>query len=600
MGKRSSHASLPSKSLGNPHASLLPKFLRNSRASLLPESLKISPQLSPHSCVILLLTGVVLTALSFPTVLYERGLPWLAFISLTPILYLSYYITLRQALWYTVWFGALLSTLFAWWTKDYYTPALFGAAMLTAIAFLPMLPMLQYVSKRSSFAPLLHPFIWVAFEFIRIQGVFGNPFAIMGYSQFRSPDIIQITQYTGVWGVSFFLLLGVSLLAALVQRRRWIHPWALGSVAGTWGLILLFIVIHPVPDDISLSDRVSSHGNLSIVDTSPLPEEELSLPEGRPLRVAIVQHSPPFESREAEINHIIALSTEALAEDPDFFLWPETVIEGVVRVANGDNGDHEINEESRASVDPEISALMQRIAEFQRGSQVPLVFGAYDKDSQGIIYNTAFVMVDGEIVDQWYKRRLVPFIEYSPLRWFPLLDRVLLSLGFGTLSPGESWEPLQLPLGSTQEDVISFVTSVCFEESFGSLINRGIEEGGAYIINLTNDSWAAGSYAQWQHFAMGVFRAVEQQSYLIRSASSGISGRITPSGRWEESYIESWERDYVVVTLPPVATEESLYRRWGDWFALFSLGVTVVALLLLAKGCMQKGVGKTSMGSGEA
>ena len=104
--------------------------------------------------------------------------------------------------------------------------------------------------------------------------------------------------------------------------------------------------------------------------------------------------------------------------------------------------------------------------------------------------------------------------------------------------------------------------------------------GADVLVNIANDGWLDGGYgvASRQHFAMAVFRAVESRRYLVRAATTGISGIVDPFGR-------------VLATVPPgtvgaatgiVAARSELtpYVRLGDAFAL--LCVLHIAALLAA------------------
>ncbi len=509
---------------------------------------------------LLLVLGVLLYTLSFPSVLHTHGTPWLGFFALAPIIYLSYYISFRQALWYSLWFGALFACSFAWWTQSYFLPALFGAAIITALSFLPMLPLLQYISKRSKWAPLVHAIGWVAFEYMRIQGVFGNPFALLGYSQFRSPEIVQLATYTGVWGVSLLVVVPSALLAGYMQTARTLSRRASVLMGVLWVLIFAGLFI-------SWSFRNTQ-------DTYQPTEKSIS--------VAIIQHNPPLASKEQEVERLLQLSTAALKESPHIIVWPEAVVEMVVRDS--------VQEQNnllplQGASEGRAKAIMQSIKDFQTESGVPLLFGAYDYDSSADkLYNAALLMAHGKLQDSWYKQKLVPFIEYSPVGWLPFANKALQRLSFGLLSPGSSMNPMVVELGFGES--VAIATPICFEESFGSLVRSQINHGAEYLINITNDSWANGEYAQWQHFAMGVFRAVEQQSPLVRVASSGVSGLIRPTGQWQGAVLDPLVAGYMVVHLEPVSSEPTLYGRWGDWFAWLCIGVV---LLIYMGGFLLRG-----------
>ena len=50
------------------------------------------------------------------------------------------------------------------------------------------------------------------------------------------------------------------------------------------------------------------------------------------------------------------------------------------------------------------------------------------------------------------------------------------------------------------------------------------------IINISEDGWFGKSIGPYQHFSKGIFRAIEQDTFLIRSANKGISAIINNKG----------------------------------------------------------------------
>src|SRR5437773_2456371 len=167
------------------------------------------------------------------------------------------------------------------------------------------------------------------------------------------------------------------------------------------------------------------------------------------------------------------------------------------------------------------------------------------------------------------KQRLVLFAESGPLAAPPpeATSESPRAFTAGTL-PGIL--PSFVPLG----------VSICHEILYPELITRAVHAGADVLVNIANDGWLDGGYgvASRQHFAMAVFRAVESRRYLVRAATTGISGIVDPFGR-------------VLATVPPgtvgaatgiVAARSELtpYVRLGDAFAL--LCVLHIAALLAA------------------
>jgi len=64
------------------------------------------------------------------------------------------------------------------------------------------------------------PVVWTALEYLRSIGVFGFPWALLGLTQYTYPPVLQVAKYTGVFGVSFALILASSTIAMLLRSRR--------------------------------------------------------------------------------------------------------------------------------------------------------------------------------------------------------------------------------------------------------------------------------------------------------------------------------------------------------------------------------------------
>ena len=50
------------------------------------------------------------------------------------------------------------------------------------------------------------------------------------------------------------------------------------------------------------------------------------------------------------------------------------------------------------------------------------------------------------------------------------------------------------------------------------------------IINISEDAWFGNSIGPHQHFAKAIFRSIENNTYLARSANKGISSFIDNNG----------------------------------------------------------------------
>src|SRR5262249_45781143 len=128
-------------------------------------------------------------------------------------------------------------------------------------------------------------------------------------------------------------------------------------------------------------------------------------------------------------------------------------------------------------------------------------------------------------------------------------------------------------------DSLALGVSICHEVLFPELSANAAHAGAHLLVNVSNDGWLdpRTGVASAQHFAMAPFRAVETRRYLVRAATTGISGAIDPYGRLVAS-LPAGEAGGPRVRvdgrpgLPP-------YSRVGDALALgcVLLGVAAVA-----------------------
>ena len=375
------------------------------------------------------------------------------------------------------------------------------------------------------------PALWVSLELARTQLFSGFPWALLGYSQHDQLPIIQIADLTGVYGVSFLIVLVNVLLAALIQ-------WALAQVA-------LVEVRMQMPWVRAMLAVVGLTGSAAYGHWRLAPHPTLF--SNQTLRIGIVQPNVDQSRkwdvafRRETIDRFERLTTQA-AEHADLVIWPEAATPFLFEVE---------------------ADYREELLRFVRQHRVPLLFGSpatiVEKHTNQLrLLNSAFlVSPDGRILDRYDKIHLVPFGEYIPLREIlKFLDKLVV--GIGDFLPGNAPRLMQGPGGR-------FGVVICFEVIFPDLVRRFVDLGADYMVTITNDAWFGQSSAPYQHFSMVVFRAVENRVYFARAANTGISGFIDPFGH--------------VLQQSGIFTEEALtgeirtggprtfYTAYGDLFA---------------------------------
>lgn len=389
------------------------------------------------------------------------------------------------------------------------------------------------------------PAVWVLLEYLRSHFLTGFPWALAGYSQYLNLPAIQIADITGVWGVSFLVVLANCVLYALISRRKSEKmPVIVAGVLIISTFAYGFIKLHLQPD----------------------------VKNQRTVKISVIQANIPQElkwypgAREAIMEKYTLLSRMAVKEKPDLVVWPEAALPVILQE------------------EPKYFDLVRALA---KDGRVPFLFGAVTERGD-LFYNSAIlVSEEGQQVRQYDKIHLVPFGEYIPLRAvLPFLQTIV---PIGDISRGKDYSIFELYLtgGPGQAIRSKFGVLICFEDVFPELSRKFVREGAQYLVNITNDAWYKRTFAAYQHFQASVFRAVENRVVVLRSANTGVSGFISPEGKIISLVSDpAGNRIFVegikIQSIPAKKGAGSFYTRFGD-VTMVSLCLVIVFLALFKR-----------------
>ena len=384
---------------------------------------------------------------------------------------------------------------------------------------------------------MLAPAVWVATEMLRAYTMFRFPWCLLGYSQYTQLPMAQVASVTGVYGVSFLVAMSSALLAYAYLVRQdagGAHRRALGGLAAMLAVVW-------------------AHGTWTM---------SRALPESGRVRAGLVQASilqdDKWDAAKAveNIERHMVLSRAAAAEGATLIVWPESAVPFPIDRF------------------PETAQQMRGIA---RETGAAVVFGNDDlertADGTRIWVGAKMIHPQAGLVYRYHKNRLVPFGEYVPMQW-------LLSLGgratLRLVSAVADFTP------GTEASVGTFAghtlgTSICYEAIFADYIRHFSVNGAELLLNITNDGWYGTTSAPPQHFAMAVFRAIENRKWMLRAANTGITAFIDPRGR-VVSRTQLFETRALVgeAAFVPGLT---LYARYGDVFGWACVAASVLAVL---------------------
>jgi len=353
--------------------------------------------------------------------------------------------------------------------------------------------------------------------------------------------MVQISDITGIYGVSFIIVL-VNVSLYRMVSASFDHGWkpALKELLAA-GFILLMTGLY---------------GEWRLIDLDTKAKNEKSF------IVALVQGNirqdikwdPQFQEETVKI--YAELTHQVKSQHPDLIIWPETATPFFFQ---------------------DSFPFQSRILELSRQLGVPLLFGApaFDRDGPKIKYfNSAFLISpEKKILGRYDKVHLVPFGEYAPLAGILGFTRDIIG-AIGDFTPGAGVHNLTLPWGK-------FGVLICYEAIFPDLTRRFVEQGAQFLVNITNDAWFGRTAAPYQHLSMATLRAVENRVSIARAANTGISAVIDSSGRVLQS-TDLFTREILSGRII-INKSRTFYTEFGDLFTYLCVGFTVLFLIFIRR-----------------
>ena len=497
--------------------------------------------------VLAILSGVALVC-SFP----KYGAGWVAWFALVPLLLALRTITapLKAAvvglITGLVFYGGLL-----YWIPQViitYGKIPFGLGVLALVLLSVYLSLylacfaaaLVYLRERDFAEFVTAPLLWVGLEFLKTILFTGFPWENLAYSQYKYLTVIQFSDITGIYGVSFLIVFMNTVLADILMERKKRKRVFLEMI---FGCVTLFLLL--------------GYGTFSLNRVSA------ELNRGEAMEVSLIQGnidqsvkwSPLYQQGTVDIYRILSLRNAPIGEG--LIVWPETAMPFFFR--------------HNRQFSPQVRSVAKLASDW-------LLFGSpsYQKDGEQIRYmNSAFLISpDGGVVQKYDKVHLVPYGEYVPLRaFFPFLGRLVE--GADDFRRGEHITPL--PLGKHALGVL-----ICYEGIFPRISRDYKRKGAGLLVNITNDAWFGMTSAPYQHLSMTVFRAVENRTFLLRSANTGISAIISPTGRIVKQ-TNLFERTALKGSIK-FLDRKTIYTLYGDMFAYVCLILLGLIILTAKKG----------------
>ncbi|MBS3818612.1 apolipoprotein N-acyltransferase [bacterium] len=502
------------------------------RKSLFLKKEKVQSKIKIPDIFLALLSGV-LTALAFP----KFQFPFLAWISLLPLLLVIVNKNAKHSFLLGLLAGISFYLILIYWipsVPSHYGNLSWGLSLLIYLLFVLYLALFwaffslvtALINQRFPkivFAVI--PFLWVSFEYLLAHLLTGFPWGLLGNTQFKNIYFIQLASLVGVYGLSFVMVFFQSMFVYSFKQKK-VLPF----------LTTLLIV-----------GLIHGGGNLWLKKSSPSSESfTASVIQGN-VSSDIYWHKIPETKKKKLFSRHLILNHKAQQNGAQLIIWPEFSVPLCFSCSYG-----------------LYLEFKEKLFQFVEKTGCTLLLGTNEINStsgEPRYFNTALCLHPDLTMSQYHKMHLVPFGEYTPLKKiFSFIQEFTHAIG--EITPGKKHI-----LHQFQE--FKFGSPICYEIIFPDLVRKFAQKGAQFLVTITNDGWYGKSSAPYQHFSIAVLRAVENRRYILRAATTGISGIIDPYGR---ILTRSHLLTPAVLThkITPVETQ-TFYTRHGNLLPLVSL-----------------------------
>ena len=389
---------------------------------------------------------------------------------------------------------------------------------------------ISWMKKKYSKTIYVIPFLWVGMEFLKSYGPLAFPWSNLALTQTNFLPILQIIDYTGSEGVSFWVILvNMTIYLILYEKQLKFKQYS----------ILTFLIISPFLYGLikinSYNEQLREKRFISIIQPN-------------------IDPNLKWESsyRDMLYGKMDSLNTLAYNLKSDLVLWPEAALPNYMRV----------------------SYIRKKYEKLVQETSKPIMMGTLDYKTiknRRISLNGS-IFFDGSTKNKMYhKLFLVPFAEYIPLSTkFPILNN--LNFGQGNFSHGEEYTLFNL-------DSISFSNLICYDLSNPLIVKDFIKKGARFLTVQANVAWLQNSSGVRQFFEMAKLRAIENRTGIALSANTGISGIINPLG--EVAHKIRYNKQEVINGKVFLNNEVTFYSKYGNIFSKICFFISLLCLALI-------------------
>jgi len=467
----------------------------------------------------------ILGVLAFPP--FE--LSFLGWFCLVPLLIVVKEETPKRSFCYGCISGMVFFIGLIYWLVNVTYPGTFFLIIVLSV-FYGIFGLIANLVMRNSIDLMILPFVWVVLEYIRSHLFGGFPWGLLGYSQYQNLLLIQISDFTGPYGVSFLLaVISIGIFSFLKRIRKF-----------KTHMVVAFMFLF----------LFTSYGVYKLKNNSMWSSLRISVVQGN------IEQQLKWDDAFAEdiVNKYEKLTVKAAKMHPDLIVWPETSYPYLVQ---------------------NLSSDVKAIKDLSRENKISILSG-FVSERDNVFYNSALLFDEKGESDKIYNKiHLVPFGEYIPFESFLSFLREFIDKPIGKFVKGTDYTLFQINsvklldlsggARSRKTSFHKFGVLICFEDIFPYISRRFVKNGADFLVNITNDAWFGRTPGARQHLQSSVFRAVENRVPLIRAANTGISCFIDSRGK----ILSVVSEDNEEIFISGISTVDVNFGRRGSFYTFY-------------------------------
>jgi|TARA_B110000027_G_C16117483_1_gene300955 apolipoprotein N-acyltransferase len=363
-------------------------------------------------------------------------------------------------------------------------------------------------------------------DFLRAKIFTGFPWNLWSYTWSWAPEILQLLPVLGFFTFNFICIVIYCSPLLLIFNKKF--------------SITIFTLI-------AITFFINFIYGSSVIKNNNKYLEKLELNSKNSIFTKII--SPNFDLKYNLTNENIGENISKLIKysEPDenkktLFIWPEGIFSGY-----------------------NYQQIKQYESMFEKGfsDNHLILFGVNtieDKSSENKVFNSLVIVNNKfDILFKYEKNKLVPFGEFLPF------ENILSKLGLKKITEGHGSFNRGENINIFTLNELKLLPLICYEIIFPEL-SRSVKPKNL-IVNISEDAWFGETIGPSQHLAKAIFRAVESNVFLARSANKGFSAFIDNKGE-VKNFLKPNETGVIELNVPFINNIQKKYKIDLIFFAL--------------------------------